>query len=761
MKAWAMIVRVIALTGLCCLVGTARADVPSAQVSPGSLVFGVVPVGQSLSQTVTFTVTSDAPVSITTITISGTNASEFTETDGCFGENNAPLPFPPGQGCSVTVKFTPTATGAQTASLSFQTSSVNPPSVPLSGGIPAISLFNSLSINQSLQGTPVFPGASVGTNSVALSCPASPVLATLSSTSDGTGFVFQDNYIRVTPTGAESGTNVCAGGTNDGGYNSCFQRAYESVATGFVGDNPDTTTVGNASFTSTYGVAPLDISSLLTPGTTQTVKFELMDVGFPPNQVGAFLGAASLKLVTNCTQTGVVPGGTIISNPINPGDANSLKPQFTYDGTTGQHIFYDLDYSTGTGGHPADHGVTIQPNTVARVKDIGIQQSAFANMVTGTSAGPAICMRLDGELDTDGTKLCKAFQIQCTNQNDPTAKGVNCAQSTLRNLLYETRFDSLLDFPPGSNPIFPGTGPGFLMGPDVWTSAPCNFTEGPEAGQLCPQSTLTEFFGAADPTSGGTSRGVNSTFVPVLNMPLPITVPVVTSHGLLTTWQNTGTVTLKFISSPAIYPLFGNPNPAHGFTPAPIQSVTFGTTRANMPVPDPTFPVPGDTTLFNTGTCPTATPGIITTPSSSFVLTEGRYLLHFFATDCANTEELNFQASNNPSVNWAKFKTWPVNIDMTKPVPLIASITVTPPAKKSQPAKVTVQFSCSDPNLVDGSDGSGVFFCGPYLFILGAEQTPTLQYTFSAPGHGTQTFSLTATDVAGNSATITQSYTAP
>jgi hypothetical protein len=760
MKAFAIIVRTIALTGLCCLVGTARADGPSAQVFPGSLVFGVVPLNQSLSQTVTFTVTSPNPVTLNSITIGGTNALEFTETDSCFLEGHTPHAFPQGQGCSVNVTFAPTATGAQAASLAFATDGVNPPPVPLSGGIPSINLFNPLDVNLTLQGTPVFPGASVGTNSVRLSCPASPLIATLSSTSDGSGFVFQDNYIRVTPTGAESGTNVCTGGTNDGGYNSCFQRAYESVAPNFVGRNPDTTTVGEASFTSTYGVAPLDVSSLLTPGTTQTVKFELMDVG--PSGPGAFLGAATLDLVTNCTQAGVAPGGTIISNPINPGDVNSLKPQFTYDGTAGQHIFYDLDYSTGTGGNPAEHGVIIQPNTVAQVKDIGIRQADFTNMVTGTSAGPAICMRLDGELDTDGTtKLCKAFQIQCTNANDPTAKGVNCAQSTLRNLLYETRFDSVLDFPPGSNPILPFTGPGFLMGPDVWTSAPCTFTEGPEAGQLCPQSTLTEFFGAADPTAGGTSRGVNSTFVPVLNMPLPITIPIVTSREFWTTWQNTGTVTVKFISSPAIYPLFGNPHPANGFTPAPIQSVTFGTTPASVPVPDPTFPVPGDTSLPNTGTCPTTAPGIIVTPSSSFVLTEGRYQLHFFATDCANTEELNFRASNNPSVNWAKFKTWPVNIDMTKPVPHIASITVTPPTKKNQPAKVTVQFSCSDPDLADGSEGSGVFFCGPYLFFFGAEQTPTLQYTFSAPGHGAQTFSLTATDVAGNSATTTQSYTAP
>src|SRR5580704_5562052 len=136
MKAFAIIVRTIALTGLCCLVGTARADGPSAQVFPGSLVFGVVPLNQSLSQTVTFTVTSPNPVTLNSITIGGTNALEFTETDNCFLEGHTPQAFPQGQGCSVNVTFAPTATGAQTASLAFATDGVNPPLVPLSGGIP-------------------------------------------------------------------------------------------------------------------------------------------------------------------------------------------------------------------------------------------------------------------------------------------------------------------------------------------------------------------------------------------------------------------------------------------------------------------------------------------------------------------------------------------------------------------------------------------------------------------------------------------------
>jgi hypothetical protein len=754
MKAPVWKVRLIVLAAVCCCaaLGAQPASAQSATVSPGSLVFGVLPVGTpSGAEPVSFTVTSGS-VTINTIMIQGTNANDFSETDNCNAGTEGGV-FGTGQGCVVKVTFTPAATGARTATLTFVTNlPSNPPPVILTGGVPAIKLFDSLLINPSLFSGTHWPGQAVRTNLVSLSCPASP-LAKISSSTDGSGFVFQDNFIRVTnPASNTSLQNVCTGGDPNvvgiTGTN-CFQLPYESAVTGFVGKDPDTATVGEGgSFLKTYGVQPLDVSSVLAAG-NQSVKFELMDAG-------GFLGASTINLVTNCTQAGVQSGGSVTSNPINPGDANSLTPTFAFDATAGQHIFFSANYLNGLNNN---NGVTIQPNTIATVTDIGIAQKDFAALVAGTSAAPAVCLRYTGELASDGkTQLCKAFRLQCTNGSanggSSTPGGINCPQSEIRNLLYETRFDSP-DFPPGTNPIAEGTGPGFLMGPDVWNSAAdCVFTVGKTTGQLCPQDPLTAFKGAADPDPGDTPIDCNSTFIAVLNMPLPFTETTVESANE-SSWQDETTVTVEFEAHPAVLE-DDKPTSANGFKAAPIQSVTFGTTPANVPVPDPTFPVPGDQTLFSTGTCPNTTPGTFET-TATFSLPEGRHKLHFFATDCASTEELRFQRSNDPNVNWAKFKTVAVNIDVSKPTPTIISLT---PASPKDGQTVTVQFQCTDPLLADGTAGSGVVSCGPFHFAA-VSDTGVLVKKFTADGDSgqTKTFSVKATDRAGNMATVSTNYT--
>jgi len=278
-----------------------------------------------------------------------------------------------------------------------------------------------------------------------------------------------------------------------------------------------------------------------------------------------------------------------------------------------------------------------------------------------------------------------------------------------------------------------------------------------------PQDALTQFVGG-DPAAGGTTRTTNSTFIPVLNMPLPITVPVVTSAnplgcllpGILPCWQkSTGSVNVKFFSSPAIYPFF-NPLPANGFVAAPIQSVTFGTNLSSTTpaVPDTTYPVPHDVVLNNAGACPLVPSGIFTATGSTSVdtasqqaFTEGRYILHYFATDCANTEELKFKVINSPTANWASFKTVQLNIDATAPVITFVSKVV---STNTKGGTVKVTFHCDDALLADGSLGSGVITCGGMLFLAPAH-TGTVTSTFSVKTqHGTIT--LTGTDLAGNAA---------
>jgi len=76
--------------------------------------FGTVTVGQaSTPQVATFTNTAKFALPIKSLTITGTNASDFTETNTCQPSVAA------GASCDITVTFKPTATGLRTADVSI------------------------------------------------------------------------------------------------------------------------------------------------------------------------------------------------------------------------------------------------------------------------------------------------------------------------------------------------------------------------------------------------------------------------------------------------------------------------------------------------------------------------------------------------------------------------------------------------------------------------------------------------------------------
>lgn len=82
-------------------------------------------------------------------------------------------------------------------------------------------------------------------STVQLSCSASPIQASVSSTADNTGNVITDNYINLTVTAGDSTTgpvNLCQGGVLFDGYYSCFtpyleQLGGEGLLTGMDPDN--------------------------------------------------------------------------------------------------------------------------------------------------------------------------------------------------------------------------------------------------------------------------------------------------------------------------------------------------------------------------------------------------------------------------------------------------------------------------------------------------------------------------------------------
>ena len=87
---------------------------PAVSLSPTSLAFGSQPVGKtSTARTVTLSNTGNAALSITSLAVKGTNASNFAQTNTC-GRSVAV-----GAHCTISVKFTPSASGSRTASVSI------------------------------------------------------------------------------------------------------------------------------------------------------------------------------------------------------------------------------------------------------------------------------------------------------------------------------------------------------------------------------------------------------------------------------------------------------------------------------------------------------------------------------------------------------------------------------------------------------------------------------------------------------------------
>lgn len=575
-----------------------------------------------------------------------------------------------------------------------------------------------------------------GTLTLNLKCAVTPI-ASISSSSSTSSYVFTDNYIGLTVNNGQR-QNICTGGYTDApeGGTDCFNSAYtsSSVYLTLLGQDPDT-------FVSSYGVPALNISSdfaVVPIGATFQAKFELLDFGVA-------LGSSSVWLNTNCTKTGIASGGSITGNPVT---ADTPTQNFSFDDIQGQRVQFTADYSAG--GNNVASGITVQPNTNPVVNNQGLTPSAWAAIVKGTSFATTNCVPDSGEVDASGNPLCKLSTIQCTNTGSPegsTLAGDNCPQSTSKNIRMFHTFDAASNtfFPPPNGILPPGTGIGFLMGSDAWPGSSCVF-EGPETGVMCPQNPLTSFFGDFRSGSGGSTT--NSTFIVVAGVPLPYTLPWFTPNRF--GWSNSGNVTVNFLSVPPWLP----PSNSNGFIAAPIQTLTYGIDNLSVPV-DTSLPIAGDVTLSNPAACPhvptTGAEPLLT--SNTVSLSEGSHVLHYFSSDCAGTEELVFTPNNANPNSWTSFKTLAIKVDTTVPFVVGGGPTLSPSTltyKLNQ--LVTASYSCSDPPGSGGAAPSGVVVCGPTgaLPIFPVANTGTLTSKVNTSSLGTKTFTVNVQDLAGN-----------
>ncbi|MCL5671333.1 MAG: SBBP repeat-containing protein, partial [Acidobacteria bacterium] len=143
--------------------GSGVTSATAVTLTPSSLSFGSVTVGGSSSpQSVTVTNTGTQTLNISGISASG----DFTQTNTCGALLNT---LAPGQSCSVSVTFTPTASGGRSGALSVSDNAVgSPQTVVLSGTGAAVFTVTSSSSNVS-----VLIGNTTATMTVSATAPSS------------------------------------------------------------------------------------------------------------------------------------------------------------------------------------------------------------------------------------------------------------------------------------------------------------------------------------------------------------------------------------------------------------------------------------------------------------------------------------------------------------------------------------------------------------------------------------------------------------
>jgi uncharacterized repeat protein (TIGR01451 family) len=627
----------------------------------------------------------------------------------------------------------------------------------------SILLFGPESVRPSTQGAGFGQSEAVyNSSSLVLNCGSAPIQAVLSSTPDGTGNILVDNFVNLTvttPTGSTGPTNVCRGGVFDttpaGHQSDCFSSTYRLQASSgsLLGQDPD-------NFVSTDGVAPIDISSSLVPGPIQ-VKIDLVDTG-------GFLASSTIYLNTSCVQTGITGPGQITGNPIpqtNP-PPSTLTQQFSFDPTTNQQVDFVYDLSVAqTAGQ-----LTIPNDSTPITADLPIDPATFQSIwVPGTSFATSTCMVHTGELLTlNGPSACKLFTLECQVGTSSGPTGAQCPISQIRNEIFQDIFDgpafTLPDIATPNGPTF-HQGVGFLMAKEGWTGGSCTFD--PASGLsalICPQNLLTDFSGPGTFRGTGIGDHPNSSFIAVV--PIPEDLTTVTVEGQQPGgWINTQTPTVNFSSQP---PNLTGVSPAlpgqSSFVPSPIQTITYGIASVSaVPQPTPILLILTDTVITSPTACPApATPGqppasIFAPPPQTVTFpSDGQFFLHYFAQDCAGTEELKF--TQDATSSWStSFFTIPVNIDTVTPT--ISAITLSPAPSTNggvansyalnQPVKAT--YSCSD-NL------SGVVTCGTSTFPPGTLQTPAVTSPVDTSTPGTKSFVVSVVDAAGNHTTASATY---
>jgi hypothetical protein len=376
------------------LTGAGVAATQTLQLSPSnSMTFGSIVTSNSGSAEYIYVQNtgSEAVTFSASPAVNGTNASDFAiNSNSCGGSGQV---LQPNTNCYVGLVFTPSATGARTAGVTFtDTATGSPQTVNLTGtGVsttPTYSLSSyQFSYQPQLQGT------------------TSAVGPRVIFSNNGTAGVTLQNVAITGSFIVTHGDDTCSGVTVASGGGSCYVYVQysPSIASGNTVDT-GTLTFKNSSGTTLitlalagYSLAPvttayvdpttLNFTALQVVGTTSAYKqITLTNTGNEPVTVGAItgtnLGVASATAefslasanggIDDCSNTTVQAGGTC-----------SIYPTFTPNGTGTR---------TGTAQFPLTYGNGTTATLTAALKGTGVaeQNSAEVSPSVGTFVDQAV-----------------------------------------------------------------------------------------------------------------------------------------------------------------------------------------------------------------------------------------------------------------------------------------------------------------------------------------------------------------------------------
>lgn len=371
------------------LTGTGTA--PAVSLNPVSIAFGNQTVSTSSGNTpVTLTNSGNSTLTITSIGLTGANSNQFsTNTSTCGGSLAASA------SCSLNVVFSPTTTGAKTASLTFTTNaSTSPDNVPLTGtGTPAPVPIVGLSpspgaFGNQLQGTTSGPL----TITVSNTGTANEVLATPYWTITGTNAT---NF-------ANLGTGSCANGATIAPSSSC------TVNLTFT---PSATGSRTATLTIQGTVNATDV--LTGTGTLPVIGISPATVGFGNQAVNTTSSPITVTISNTGTASEVL-----------------ATPYFTITGTNATN-FANAGTGTCTNGGTIAASSSCTVNLTFTPSGSGVRGATFTLLGTVNATAPLVGTGTAAVVSLNPTSIAFGNQTTGTSSGNSLVTLTNTGNATL------------------------------------------------------------------------------------------------------------------------------------------------------------------------------------------------------------------------------------------------------------------------------------------------------------------------------------------